>query len=336
VRNTKELLAVVEAGFKPSITDAALNTLYNKARTVCSHYITDDMSDVEKLHVIYDYLAGEIVYDDSTLQLYSLINSISDKTLEDARSDINAALGDPKCKFSESMRAVVESARDNAETADELYDAIYHDYMQKLYAFSIEGVFNDKVAVCEGISYAFMLMARIEGIECYQISGKAVQNNNSVNHAWNKVILDGTCYCIDATWGNISAFADKRFVTHRYFLLDEASFYASHVEELSQDVKGIAVLATGNYDYYKSFSIGDGHSLYVANRADLIAVANYYAAAGSNYIEMQIAPSYSKDSDIMSVLHDAYSNETLVFDSYSTSNSENGVCMVYVTLRLRG
>lgn len=325
VRNTKELLAVVEAGYKPSITDATLNTLYNKARTVCSRYITNDMSDVKKLHVIYDYLAGEIVYDDSTLELYSLINSISAMPIDQAKARIDEKLNGP-CKFSESMRTVVQTARNNATSTEELYAMLYNSYLQKLSAFSIEGVFNDKAAVCEGISYAFMLLARIEGIECYQVSGKAVQNGNPVSHAWNKVILEGTCYCVDATWGSISAFSNKRFVSHRYFLLDDASMYSSHVEELSQDVKGIEFLATGNFDYYKSVSIGGGHTLYVSNKADLIAVANYYADAGSLYLEMQIDPSYSKDSDVMSALQSAYKT----FESYSSSASENGVYSLYV------
>ena len=102
--------------------------------------------------------------------------------------------------------------------------------------------------------------------------------------------------------------------------------YSSHVEELSQDVKGIEFLATGNFDYYKSVSIGGGHTLYVSNKADLIAVANYYADAGSLYLEMQIDPSYSKDSDVMSALQSAYKT----FESYSSSASENGVYSLYV------
>jgi len=334
VRNTKELLAVVEAGYKPNITDSTLSTLYNKARAVCSQYISEGMSDVQKLHVIYDYLAGEILYDDSTLELFTLLNTIRSMSLADAKSAIDAKLSGV-CKFSASMRTVVQEACDDPlnNSTEKLFTALYNDYLQKLSAFSIEGVFNDKTAVCEGISDAFMLLARIEGIECYQVSGKAVQEHSLVNHAWNKVILDGKCYCIDATWGNISAFSGQRFISHRYFLLDEASFCDSHREETASGEYGVTTLATADYEYYKSVYIDeDEHTLYVSDDDDLVAVAEYYAGIGSYYLEMQIDPKYSKGDVIMTTLQNAYSSANMVFKSYSTVNSDNGVCSLYVTL----
>ena len=312
VRNSKELLAAVEAGYRPAISDVELKNLYDRARAVCLAYISDEMSDVEKLHVIYDYLAGEINYDYSTLDLYSLTLRLVSMPLANARVEAANYMASSECDFSDDMKAAVEDALGKATSSDELYNYLYVKYLQKLNSFSIEGVFVDKdteglpsAAVCEGISYAFMLLARMEGIESYQVSGKAIQSTEEVNHAWNKVVLDGKCYCIDATWGNVKL-DNKRFVSHKYFLVDDADFYASHVEYIDS-TPGIAILATDNYDYYKQTTIDESnHTLYVSNKAELTEVVTYFKNHGSRYIEMQISPNYHPEDDIGKVLKSIY------------------------------
>lgn len=302
VRNVKELLAAVEAGYRPIATDDALS-VYNKAKDFCYTYLSNDMTDLEKLHVIYDYLAGEIDYDYSALNLYSLIGGLSGKSLSDAKSAINAALADDSLGFSDSMKSVIESARDAASTTDDLISSLKDDYLQRLGAFSIEGVFNDGAAVCEGISYSFMLLARIEGIECNQITGYAT-NGAWVAHAWNKVKLDGKWYCLDATWGNI--FMDnKKYVTHRYFMVDESVFLSDHMETIGNYGAGVENLALGDAEYYKSVVVDEAHSLYVKNNADLRAVVEYYVNGDSNYMEFMVDPAYlMTSSDVIAAIRD--------------------------------
>ena len=146
-----------------------------------------------------------------------------------------------------------------------------------------------------------MLLARIEGIECYQITGYAIQTNpetsqkTSVAHAWNKVHLDGLWYCIDATWGNIHLNGDK-YVTHRYFMIDEGAFYNDHRETIDNWNYAVETLALGNIDYYKSVETTTGHTLYVRNDADVEAAIAYYHAAGSHYIEVMVDSVYKPTS----------------------------------------
>ena len=294
--NAKELLAVVEKGYRPIAVDETL-TLYNKARDICYTYLTDDMTAFEKLHVIYDYLAGEIKYDYSALNLFSLIGNLYGRSLTDARALITEALADSSKGFSATMRSAIGSARDAATSTEDLIDRLRNKYLQRLSAFSIEGVFNDKIAVCEGISYAFMLLARIEGIECYQITGDAVQGSSKVAHAWNKVHLDGAWYCVDATWGNIH-FDEKTFVTHRYFMVDDAVFAKDHEEKIDGAVS-VKDVALGELEFYKTITTSGARTLYVANDADLRAAIAYYHDGGSRYVEFLIAPTYTpSDSDI--------------------------------------
>ena len=292
-RNVKELLAVVEKGYKPVVMDETL-AVYNKARDFCYTYLSDEMTAMQKLHVIYDYLAGEISYDHSALSLYMLIADIVGQgmSLPTAKATINLALDDDSNGFSVSMKSAIIAARDSAASTDDLIDKLRNKYLQRLSAFSVEGVFNDKVAVCEGISYAFMLLARIEGIECYQITGDAVQGSSQVAHAWNKVHLDGAWYCVDATWGNIH-FDDKTYVTHRYFMVDDAILAKDHKEKIS-GMASVKDLAIGEFDYYKSVTTSSTYTLYVANDSALRAAIAYYCAGadGSDYFEIVLAPTY--------------------------------------------
>ena len=76
-------------------------------------------------------------------------------------------------------------------------------------AWFLEGVFNNKKAVCDAIAKAFVVLARIEGIPAIR-----VVNNN---HAWNKVYLDADnngsyeWYGIDATWANKTKFYKNQY-----------------------------------------------------------------------------------------------------------------------------
>ena len=213
-------------------------------------------------------------------------------SLPTAKATINLALDDDSNGFSVSMKSAIIAARDSAASTDDLIDKLRNKYLQRLSAFSVEGVFNDKVAVCEGISYAFMLLARIEGIECYQITGDAVQGSSQVAHAWNKVHLDGAWYCVDATWGNIH-FDDKTYVTHRYFMVDDAILAKDHKEKIA-GMASVKDLAIGEFDYYKSVTTSSTYTLYVANDSALRAAIAYYCAGadGSDYFEIVLAPTY--------------------------------------------
>ena len=67
-------------------------------------------------------------------------------------------------------------------SSQELYNDVYN-----YNCFYPEGVFDDSVAVCNGLSQAFVILCAIEGIESVKIGG-AVSGGA---HAWNKVNIDG-------------------------------------------------------------------------------------------------------------------------------------------------
>lgn len=67
VKNSNQLARALSWGYKPTFESNAagvkLEQLYNKAKQVLLDYISDDMTDVQKLQVIYDWLVNEVDYD---------------------------------------------------------------------------------------------------------------------------------------------------------------------------------------------------------------------------------------------------------------------------------
>ena len=81
------------------------------------------------------------------------------------------------------------------------------EYWMYYDAYYLEGVFGfnntdgSKVAVCDGMSKAFVLMCQMEGIDCVRVTGTVSSGRTSGGHAWNRIYIDGEWYIVDPTWG---------------------------------------------------------------------------------------------------------------------------------------
>lgn len=147
--------------------------------------------------------------------------------------------------------------------------------------FNLEGALLDGKAVCDGITKAFMLLARMEGIECIRVTG---ENADNVGHAWNKVKIENTWYNIDVTGDDIltEIQANGTVVTvetlaHDKFLVSDAFLAAAGYRE---DDYGY-VDATGQYDYYGSVTptalqgvTGLDGDLFIADQQEMDALMN--------------------------------------------------------------
>lgn len=73
VSKSNELYRAVSCGQKPIFADdnsgIALKKLYDEARDVLTTYVSDDMSDYEKVAVIYDWIVNVVDYDYAAAQL---------------------------------------------------------------------------------------------------------------------------------------------------------------------------------------------------------------------------------------------------------------------------
>ncbi len=77
VQTSEELYYVAECGFRPvPDSGSSADRIYRAARSALLSIITEDMTDVEKAHAIYDYVMWKVVYDNEVLRIGSTEQSV--------------------------------------------------------------------------------------------------------------------------------------------------------------------------------------------------------------------------------------------------------------------
>ena len=215
VSTSNMLYKAVAWGYKPVFMGSQaenLKQIYDNAKDALSYIVSDEMSEYEKVHAIYDYIIYNVRYD------HDCANA------EDKYVSGNLSLNEKMKYYGYYLEGI---------------------FLDKFYK-------KDMHAVCDGKSKAFVLMCGIEGITAVRISGKASSDGkNFGGHAWNKVLLDlnGTgdkeWYFVDTTWGDVGD-DSKEFLSHAYFLLSDDEVKNTHVEKQGHDYPK----AEGKFDYY--------------------------------------------------------------------------------------
>lgn len=234
VSTSNMLYKAVAWGYKPVFMGSQaenLKQIYDNAKDALSYIVSDEMSEYEKVHAIYDYIIYNVRYD------HDCANA------EDAYVSGNLSLNEKMKYYGYYLEGI---------------------FLDKFYK-------KDMHAVCDGKSKAFVLMCGIEGIAAVRISGKASSDGkNFGGHAWNKVLLDlnGTgdkeWYFVDTTWGDVGD-NSKEFLSHAYFLLSDDEVKNTHVENPGHDYPK----AEGKFDYYAHetyTSSGTEYNYVITNR----------------------------------------------------------------------
>lgn len=228
------LYKAVAWGYQPVFMGSQadnLKQIYDNAKDALSYIVSDEMSEYEKVHAIYDYIIYNVRYD------HDCANA------EDKYVSGNLSLNEKMKYYGYYLEGI---------------------FLDKFYK-------KDMHAVCDGKSKAFVLMCGIEGITAVRISGKASSDGqNFGGHAWNKVLLDlnGTgdkeWYFVDTTWGDVGD-DSKEFLSHAYFLLSDDEVKNTHDENPGHDYPK----AEGKFDYYAHetyTSSGTEYNYVIANR----------------------------------------------------------------------
>lgn len=215
VSTSNMLYKAVAWGYQPVFMGSQadnLKQIYDNAKDALSYIVSDEMSEYEKVHAIYDYIIYNVRYD------HDCANT------QDKYVSGNLSLNEKMKYYGYYLEGI---------------------FLDKFYK-------KDMHAVCDGKSKAFVLMCGIEGITAVRISGKASSDGkNFGGHAWNKVLLDlnGTgdkeWYFVDTTWGDVGD-NSKEFLSHAYFLLSDDEVKNTHVENPGHDYPK----AEGKFDYY--------------------------------------------------------------------------------------
>lgn len=266
VSTSNMLYKAVAWGYKPVFMGAQadnLKQIYDNAKDALSYIVSDEMSEYEKVHAIYDYIIYNVRYD------HDCANA------EDKYVSGNLSLNEKMKYYGYYLEGI---------------------FLNKFYK-------KDMHAVCDGKSKAFVLMCGIEGITAVRISGKASSDGqNFGGHAWNKVLLDlnGTgdkeWYFVDTTWGDVGD-DSKEFLSHAYFLLSDDEVKNTHDENPGHDYPK----AEGKFDYYahETYTSSGTEYNYVITNRNLAAQQMARALKTlppSTIVEFEFAFSLTKDA----------------------------------------
>lgn len=265
VSTSNMLYKAVAWGYKPVFMGAQadnLQQIYDNAKDALSYIVSDDMSEYEKVHAIYDYIIYNVRYD------HDCANA------EDAYVSGNLSLNEKMKYYGYYLEGI---------------------FLDKFYK-------KDMHAVCDGKSKAFVLMCGIEGITAVRISGKASSDGqNFGGHAWNKVLLDlnGTgnkeWYFVDTTWGDVGD-DSKEFLSHAYFLLSDDEVKNTHVENPGHGYPK----AEGKFDYFAHetyTSNGTEYNYVITNNNPAQQMARALKTLPeSTIVEFEFAFSLTKDA----------------------------------------
>lgn len=266
VSTSNMLYKAVAWGYQPVFMGSQaenLKQIYDNAKDALSYIVSDEMSEYEKVHAIYDYIIYNVRYD------HDCANA------EDKYVSGNLSLNEKMKYYGYYLEGI---------------------FLDKFYK-------KDMHAVCDGKSKAFVLMCGIEGITAVRISGEASSDGkNFGGHAWNKVLLDlnGTgdkeWYFVDTTWGDVGD-DSKEFLSHAYFLLSDDEVKNTHVEKTGHGYPK----AEGKFDYYahETYTSSGTEYNYVITNRNLAAqqMARALKAHPSQQVfEFEFAFSLTKDA----------------------------------------
>lgn len=299
VSTSNMLYKAVAWGYKPVFMGSQadnLQQIYDNAKDALSYIVSDEMSEYEKVHAIYDYIIYNVRYD------HDCANA------EDAYVSGNLSLNEKMKYYGYYLEGI---------------------FLNKFYK-------KDMHAVCDGKSKAFVLMCGIEGITAVRISGEASSDGkNFGGHAWNKVLLDlnGTgdkdWYFVDTTWGDVGD-DSKEFLSHAYFLLSDDEVKNTHVEKTGHGYPK----AEGKFDYFahETYTSSGTEYNYVITNRNLAAQQMARALKTlpkSTIVEFEFAFSLTKDA-AKNYAKEAMQKAGRGFEGYSYAIIRSNVLVIMI------
>lgn len=299
VSTSNMLYKAVAWGYKPVFMGSQadnLQQIYDNAKDALSYIVSDEMSEYEKVHAIYDYIIYNVRYD------HDCANA------EDKYVSGNLSLNEKMKYYGYYLEGI---------------------FLDKFYK-------KDMHAVCDGKSKAFVLMCGIEGITAVRISGEASSDGkNFGGHAWNKVLLDlnGTgdkeWYFVDTTWGDVGD-DSKEFLSHAYFLLSDDEVKNTHVEKTGHGYPK----AEGKFDYYahETYTSSGTEYNYVITNKNLAAQQMARALKTlpkSTIVEFEFAFSLTKDA-AKNYAKEAMQKAGRGFEGYSYAIIRSNVLVIMI------
>lgn len=204
----------------------------------------------------------------------------------------------------------------------------------KYTSYYLEGVFDYGIAVCDGISKAFCVLAGLENIKCIRVT--------SGDHAWNKVYIDANgdgqkqWYNSDSTWGNQSLrYGDEygEYLTVNYFLFTDAKHTADGRQDAT-NYNGTNSTASDNENPFEHFYYGEGktadNDYVITSESELTALITYMKDNFYNFertdkisVQMFVLSTYCNPDNINIAVRNALRSISFVCFYTVSINDEN-------------
>ena len=193
------------------------------------------------------------------------------------------------------LREICDDSMTNTEKARAIYEWLIMNVQYDNYAadsissgwynydsWFAEGVFNNGVAVCDGIAKAYLILAQIENIPTIRVDGNA--------HAWNKIYVENNWFGVDATHGNVLVNNSYEVASYTSFLFtddykENAGYSTSDYPEIKAETE---------YNVYDSFDYsynGSSFDLLVNSQSELVLIFRYAKTVtfDTSYLTLEIA-----------------------------------------------
>ena len=206
----------------------------------------------------------------------------------------------------QKLRAIYEWLVLNVEYDHYAANNITNPNLSRNYkSWFAEGVFLDKMAVCEGYAKAALILSRLEGIPAIIVTGN--------NHAWNKMMIDGKWFTFDATHGN-KPLNGQEVITYKTFLFKDSSrpeFSATEYHNIQ---------STTTYDFFTSTTLwheGESFDFCINSATEIASLVKYAAAnAQTNAFSFEVIVDMPQ---FFYALQNATSQAGLTVQTYQTS-----------------
>ena len=207
VHSSNQLYYALMNGYRPTFASGSnVEKIYNDLKTILREVVDDTLTDIEKVHNIYEWLALNVSYD-------------------------------------------------NFAASYEGEDSYKYD------SWFIEGVLNNRKAVCEGYAKTLIALCAIEKIPAIFVTGNG--------HAWNRVYLEHNWYVVDATHADIITGDYEVFSNQQFMITDlvkeKYGFKSDNFSDFTADTE---------YNYYVE-QMANGFSLYVNSTLNLNKILDY-------------------------------------------------------------
>ncbi len=273
-------------------------------------------------------------------------NTKAEAFYEEAKDILRRIINDDMTDYEKTL-AIFEYIVDSVDYDYDAYAAIDSGDTANNVCYFLEGVFEYNRAVCDGKSKAFVLLCRIEGIECLRDFGASL--TGGAGHAWNYVKINGTWYMVDTTAGDAGVSFDggkakAEVVDYAYFLCAVNTYKQGYSTDKVYDYSGIwdSTLKNNNNNasmadsYYDKCDLGSDLDFKIDSYSELDTLVDTML---DDALELD-SPAYTLKFDpasavtgknVHSSIEDAIDHESVEFTVYNYTDEGYYLVVFFIT-----